>query len=134
MTGSAPYAVQALLRRATLEDRARVRVVDTVLGVPVPASLVSYRQVVESYPDAAGVEPALARLGEMYEDLRRYDLAGQAWLDLARKFPANMRDAAWRAGELFEKRVKDPQRMREAYGLVSRRSSHYRDAQKRLQP
>ena len=134
MTGSAPWAVQALLRRATLEDRARARVVDSVLGVTVPASLVSYRQVVESYPDAAGVEPALARLGEMYEDLRRYDLAGQAWLDLARKFPANTRDAAWRAGELFEKRLKDPQRMREAYSLVTMRSSHYRDAQKKLQP
>jgi len=134
MTGSAPWAVQALLRRATLEDRARARVVDSVLGVTVPASLVSYRQVVESYPDAAGVEPALARLGEMYEDLRRYDLAGQAWLDLARRFPANTRDAAWRAGELFEKRLKDPQRMREAYSLVTMRSSHYRDAQKKLQP
>jgi TolA-binding protein len=134
MTGSAPWAVQALLRRATLEDRARARVVDSVLGVTVPASLVSYRQLVESYPDAAGVEPALARLGEMYEDLRRYDLAGQAWLDLARKFPADTRDAAWRAGELFEKRVKDPQRMREAYSLVTTRSSHYRDAQKKLQP
>ena len=134
MTGSAPWAVQALLRRAALEDRARARVVDSVLGLTVPASLVSYRQVVESYPDAAGVEPALARLGEMYEDLRRYDLAGQAWLDLARKFPANTRDAAWRAGELFEKRVKDPQRMREAYSLVTTRSSHYRDAQKKLQP
>jgi TolA-binding protein len=134
MTGSAPWAVQALLRRATLEDRARLRVVDSVLGASVPASLLSYRQLVESYPDAAGVEPALAALGEMYEDLRRYDLAGQCWLDLARKFPANARDAAWRAGELFEKRVKDPQRMREAYGLVTSRSSHYRDAQKKLQP
>ena len=134
MAGSAPWAVQALLRRAALEDRARARVVDSVLGTTVPASLVSYRQLVESYPDAAGVEPALAQLGEMYEDLRRYDLAGQAWLDLARKFPANTRDAAWRAGELFEKRVKDPQRMREAYGLVTSRSSHYRDAQKKLQP
>ena len=134
MTGSAPWAVQALLRRATLEDRARARVVDSVLGLTVPASLVSYRQVVESYPDAAGVEPALARLGEIYEDLRRYDLAGQAWIDLARKFPANTRDAAWRAGELFEKRLKDPQRMREAYSLVTTGSSHYRDAQKKLQP
>ncbi len=134
MTGSAPWAVQALLRRAALEDRARARVADSVLGVTVPASLVSYRQLVESYPDAGSIEPALARLGEMYEDLRRYDLAGQAWLDLARKFPANMRDAAWRAGELFEKRVKDPQRMRDAYSLVNTRSSHYRDAQKKLQP
>jgi serine/threonine protein kinase/outer membrane protein assembly factor BamD (BamD/ComL family) len=134
MTGSAPWAVQALLRRAALEDRAKARVVDSVLGTTVPAALISYRQLVESYPDAAGVEPALAQLGEMYEDLRRYDLAGQAWLDLARKFPANTRDAAWRAGELFEKRVKDPQRMRVAYGLVTSRSSHYRDAQKKLQP
>ena len=65
MTGSAPWAVQALLRRATLEDRARARVVDSVLGLTVPSSLVSYRQVVESYPDAAGVEPALARRGSI---------------------------------------------------------------------
>ena len=76
MTGSAPWAVQALLRRATLEDRARARVVDSVLGLTVPASLVSYRQVVESYPDAAGVEPALARLGEMYEKI----YAATTWL------------------------------------------------------
>jgi serine/threonine protein kinase/outer membrane protein assembly factor BamD (BamD/ComL family) len=134
MTGSAPWAVQALMRRAALEERARLRVVDSTLGTTVPASLPSYRQVVESYPAAPAVEPSLARLAEMYEDLRRYDLAGQAWLDLARRFPGNSRDAAWRAGEVFEKRVKDPQRASESYALVPERSSHYRDAQKKLRP
>jgi hypothetical protein len=134
MTGSAPWAVQALLRRAALEERAKLRVVDATLGAPVPASLLSYRQIVEAYPNASAVEPSLARLGEIYEDLRRYDLAGQAWLDLARRFPGNTRDAAWRAGELFEKRVKDRQQAKDAYALVPSRSSHYRDAQKKLQP
>jgi TolA-binding protein len=134
MGGSTPLAVQALMRRAALEDRARLRVVDATLGTTVPASLLSYRQIVGSYPGAPSAEPSLARLAEIYEDLRRYDLAGQAWLDLARQFPGNSRDAAWQAGELFEKRVKDPQRASESYALVPERSSHYRDAQKKLRP
>jgi serine/threonine protein kinase len=134
MAGPTPLAVQALMRRAALEDRARLRVVDATLGTMVPASLLSYRQIVGSYPGAPSVEPSLARLAEIYEDLRRYDLAGQAWLDLARQFPGNSRDAAWQAGELFEKRVKDPQRASESYSLVPERSSHYRDAQKKLRP
>jgi TolA-binding protein len=132
MTGSAPWAVQALQRRAALEERARLRVVDTTLGTTVPASLLSYRQLVESYPDSPAVEPSLARGGEIYEDLPRYELAAQAWFDLARRFPDNARDAAWQAGELFEKRARDLQRAREAYGLVPARSSHYRDAQTKL--
>jgi hypothetical protein len=70
----------------------------------------------------------------MYDDLRKYDLAAQSLFDLAQRFPANSRDAAWRAGEIFEKRVKDPQRARESYALVPQGSSRYRDAQKKLKP
>ena len=42
-------------------------------------------------------------------------------------------DAAWRAGEVYEKRVKDAQKARTAYGLVPVSSSRYKDAQKELQ-
>jgi TolA-binding protein len=134
MPGAGDFAPQALVRRAALEDRSRMRVADAALGTMVPASLISFRQLVDSYPAAAGVDVALARLGEMYDDLKRYDLAGQALFELARRFPNTTTDAAWRAGELFEKRVKDLQRAREAYALVPPRSEHYRDAQKKLQP
>jgi len=134
MQPSSPWAPRALVRRAALEDRARLRVVDPMLAVAVPASLVTYRQIVESYPNTEAVESSLSRLADMYEDLRRYDLAALALLDLARKFPLDPSDAAWRAGELFEKRIKDLQRARDAYTLVPPRSPHYRDAQKKLQP
>jgi len=134
MHPSSPWAPRALVRRAALEDRARIRVVDPTLSVAVPASLVTYRQIVESYPKTEAVESSLGRLAEMYEDLRRYDLAGQALFDLARRFPNNAIDAAWRAGEMYEKRLKDPQRARDAYALVPSRSPRYRDAQKKLQP
>ena len=41
-------------------------------------------------------------------------------------------EAAWRAGEMYEKRVKDQEKARQAYMLVPDSSSHYRDAQKKL--
>ena len=48
------------------------------------------------------------------------------------RFPLNRRDAAWRAGELYEDKVKDPARARAAYALVPATSPRYRDAQKKL--
>jgi hypothetical protein len=53
-------------------------------------------------------------------------------MTLATKFPANKRDAAWRAGELYERRLKDSEKARAAYALVPAQSSRYRDAQKKL--
>jgi TolA-binding protein len=128
-----PWAPRALERRAALEERTNQRVVDPQLGASVPAALVSYRQLADSYPKAEGVEAALDKLAEMYEDLRRYDLAADTWYDLSVRFPGNTRDAAWRAGELYERRVKDLSRARASYALVPSTSSRYRDAQRRLQ-
>ncbi|HLG55672.1 MAG TPA: protein kinase [Vicinamibacterales bacterium] len=131
---SSAWAPRALARRASIEERTKARVNDTVLGTVVPASLPTHRNLVTDYPGTNEAEASFDRLAEMYDDIRRYDLAAQSLAELARRFPNNARDAAWRAGELFEKRLKDPQRARESYGLVPPRSSHYRDAQKKLQP
>jgi TolA-binding protein len=131
---SSPWAPRALARRAAIEDRLKTRLDDATLGASVPVSLPTHRWLAQEYPNASEVEESLDRLADMYEDLRRYDLAAQALFDLVQRFPGNGRDAAWRAAELFEKRVRDPQRARESYALVPPRSSHYRDAQKKLQP
>ena len=128
-----PLAGRALVRRATLEERAKLRVVDAELQTSVPAALVSYRTLVKSYPNTDGNEQALVKLAEMYDDLKRYELAAETLRDLARRFPGNTRDAAWRAGELYEKRVKDADQARQAYMMVPESSSRYRDAQKKLQ-
>jgi serine/threonine protein kinase/TolA-binding protein len=131
---SSAWAPRALARQAAMEDRLKTRVADAALGISVPVSLPTHRRLVQEYTNATEAEGSLARLAEMYDDVRRYDLAAQSLFDLAQRFPANSRDAAWRAGEIFEKRVKDPQRARDSYELVPTGSSHYRDAQKKLKP
>ena len=125
------WAPRALAMKASLEERARIRVVDPLLKTSVPAALISYRTLAERYPDAESAESSFWKLSEMYEDLRRFDLAARALEDLATRFPKNSRDAWWRAAELFEKRVKDIDKARAAYARVPEASPHYRDAQKK---
>jgi TolA-binding protein len=128
-----PWAPRALARLAALEQRAKLRVTDSELQTSVPASLVSYRTLVRRYPNAEGIDGALVELSKQYEDIRRYELAAATLEELATRFPKNTYDAAWRAGEMYEKRVKDMDRARKAYALVPEGSSHYRDAQKKQQ-
>lgn len=127
------WAPRALVRRAALEERMKVRVTDPELG-SVPASILSYRALVTDYPTAEGVQPALAKLADWYEDVNRHELAARTLEDLAMKFPQNTRDAAWRAGEIYTKRLKNADKARAVYALVPQQSEHYRDAQKRLTP
>ena len=87
----------------------------------------------DDYPAAEGQENALDKLSIMYEDLKRYDLAADALQVLAMRIPRNDKDAAWRAGEIFEKKLKNPDKGRELYALVPQTSPHYRDAARKLQ-
>jgi serine/threonine protein kinase/tetratricopeptide (TPR) repeat protein len=135
VTGSADsaWAPRALARRAELEERMKLQGVDRQLNASVPVALISYRTLVDRYPDAEAAEPSLAKLADMYEDLKRYELAAQSLETLATRFPNNRRDAAWRAAELYEKRIKDAARARAAYARVPASSPRYKDAQKRAQ-
>ena len=126
-------APQALAMRAGIEDKENLKVTDPALGRPVPAALVSYRQLVEQYPSAGVSELACWKLASYYDDLKRYDLAVQALETLGTRFPATRYDAWWEAGETYEKRLKDKDRARNAYQRVPASSRHYRDAQKKLQ-
>ena len=116
-----------------MEERMKLQAADPQLNVSVPTALISYRQLVDRYPDAEAAEPSLAKLADMYEDLKRYELAAQSLETLATRFPNNRRDAAWRAAELYDKRIKDAARARDAYARVPANSPHYKDAQKRAQ-
>ena len=110
-----------------------MRVVDPQLGTSVPLALVTYRSLVERYPSAPAAEAAFDALSKQYEDIRRYELAAASLHELATRFPANRVDAAWRAGEIYEDRVKDRDRARASYALVPSQSPKYRDAQRKLQ-
>jgi hypothetical protein len=75
---------------------------------------------------------ALDRLAELYEDAGQYPFAAQALTDLATRFSDREPEAWYRLGELFERRLKDPARAREAYEKVAPGSPRYRDAQRKL--
>jgi TolA-binding protein len=126
------WAPPALARRGVIEERQRARLVDQQLGTSVPTALVTYRTLVQGYPGAPECELALDRLAEMYDTLKRYELAAQSLDELVRRFPDSTRDAAWRAGEIYEKRLRDSERARAAFAAVPQRSSRYDDARKKL--
>ena len=128
-TNAAP---QALAQRAVIEDRENTKVTDPVLQRVVPAALVSCRQLTESYPQSAQAEAAFIRLARYYDDMKRYDLQAQALIALGSHFPKSRHDAWWEAGEVFERRVRDVARAKDAYSRVPTTSRRYRDAQKKL--
>jgi len=123
---------EALVKKAALEERAKLRTFDATLQASVPAALVSYRTAATDYPRSAYAESALDRLTDIYSDLHRYELAAQTFEELARRFPSTQPDAAWKAAKLYEDKLKDKTRARDAYAAVPASSSHYGDAQKKL--
>jgi TolA-binding protein len=125
-------AALALAQRAVIEERENAKVTDPVLQRVVPAALVSYRQLIEAYPQSAPAEAAFIRLARYYDDMKRYDLQAQALTGLGSYFPQTRHDAWWEAGEVFERRLRDVAKAKDAYSRVPTTSRRYRDAQKKL--
>jgi TolA-binding protein len=129
---SSAWAPRALMARAELETRQNLYERDEVLGGSAPAALVTYRNVTQQYQSAPAAALATWRLAEAYVSLKRFDLAAATYEALADD--DERRDqASFAAGELYEKRLKDPARAAMAYGRVRSTSSRYAEAQKRLQ-
>ena len=86
-----------------------------------------------AFPSSPGSDKAFFELAEMYEDLRRFELAAAAFEGLATRFPDNRHEAWYRAAQLYDsRRLSDPQKAIAAYEKVSESSRHYEDAQRRL--
>jgi TolA-binding protein len=129
---STPWAPRALMARAELEARHDLYARDEVVGGSAPASLVTYREVTQQYHSDPAAALAAWKLAEGYASLKRFDLAAAAYEALGED--DERRDDAWfAAGELYEKRLKDPARATIAYARVRSTSSRYTEAQKRLQ-
>jgi serine/threonine protein kinase len=126
------WAPRALMMRAALEERQKSYQRDDELGASVPRALVTYRQVVTEYARSAEAETAWWRLGQLYADTKRYDLAARAFVTLAMGFPETQFDAWFAAAELYERRLGDNPRAKAAYARVPTSSSRFADAQKRL--
>ena len=96
-----PQAAQALVAKARLEERERMREPDVALKATVPSALITYRLITERYPSSSASEGSLWKLSEMYEELRRYELSVQALTDLATRFPNTRLETAFKTGELY---------------------------------
>jgi serine/threonine protein kinase/TolA-binding protein len=122
----------AALRLKLMLEQGRGRERDSVLGIEVPRALPTLRMFTEQFPSSPHAMGEWSRLASMYADLERYELAASAYTSLATLFPANPYDAWFRAGEIYERRLKDMERARAAYGKVPETSARYRDAQRKL--
>ena len=127
-----PQAMAALQFKLRIEQEMRQKEMDPVLGVPVPMIVPTLRAVTEQFPNAPQTMLAFNRLGDIYEDLGQYERAAEAYASLGGTFPNNPHDAWFKAGEIYERRLKNPAKARAAYANVPQGSARYKDAQKKL--
>lgn len=127
-----PQSLQALQTKIRIDGDRRQRELDPVLGVQVPAVVPTLRAFTEQFPKSTLAVGIFHRLAEAYIDLNQFERAAQALTDLATNFPNNPHDAWFRAGELYERRLKNLERARQAYANVPAGSSRFRDAQRKL--
>jgi serine/threonine protein kinase/TolA-binding protein len=129
-TPQAALALQTKLRVET--ERKDFREVDPVFKVEVPSVMVTLRTFIEQFPDGPQSMVARNRLAMMMSQMNRHADAARVLEDLGTRFPDNPMDVWFRLGEIYERRLKDPVKAREAYAKVPAGSARYADAQQRL--
>jgi TolA-binding protein len=128
-----PQAAAALNTKLKIEgDRKDLREIDPVLKIEVPAAMVTLRLVIEQFPNAPQSMPARNRLAAMLSAMNRHAEAAQVLEELGAHFPGNPMEVWFRLGEIYERRLNDPAKAREAYAKVPPGSSRYGEAQRRL--
>ncbi|HUE90073.1 MAG TPA: protein kinase [Vicinamibacterales bacterium] len=127
-----PQSLAALQIKLKLEQGRGPREMDPVLGIEVPRTLPTLRTMIEQFPTSPIAMIALNRLAELYADIGEFARAAETYTHLATAFPDNPNDAWFRAGETYERRLKDLDKAREAYAKVPEGTARYRDAQRKL--
>ena len=124
------FVGRSLLARGEIEARRGIYEFDAVLGRAVPASLVTYRKLVELPRVGREREHALWRLAQGYEKVERFDLAAQTYQTLGEGYASTRYDAWASAARLYDQRLNDPDLARAAYRRVPASSPAFEDAQK----
>ncbi len=128
-----PEARQALMAKRQIEgQRRQLRATDPVLNTEVPALLVTLRTLADQFPGDPETMVALNQLAAAYEDMDRYQAAADVLERLAAQFPGNPVEVWFKLGELYDRRLKNTDKAREAYAKVPANSPRYREAQQRL--
>ncbi|MGH9219294.1 MAG: protein kinase domain-containing protein [Vicinamibacterales bacterium] len=128
-----PQAALALNLRLRIEtERKNIREIDPVLNVEVPAAMVTLRQFIEQFPNTPQSMAYRSRLVAMLTDMDRHEEAARMLEDLANRAGAGAPDLWFRLGDIYERRLKNPEKARVAYAKVPQSSSRYNEAQRRL--
>jgi len=129
-TPQANVALQTKLKIET--ERRDLREIDPILKVEVPAVMVTLRTLIEQFPSAPQAMPALNRLSTMLSSMNRHAEAAEALEELGARFPGNPMNVWFRLGEIYERRLNNPAKAKDAYAKVPQDSQSYNEAQKRL--
>lgn len=128
-----PQAAAALSTKLKIEtDRRELKEIDPVMKIEVPAVMVTLRTVIEQFPEAPQSMPARNRLAAMLGQMDRHQEAAAVLEDLGARFPGNPMEVWFRLGEIYERRLNDPVKAKEAFAKVPQDSARYADAQRRL--
>ena len=128
-----PQANAALNTKLKIEtDRKDLKEIDPVLKVEVPAVMVTLRTIIEQFPETPQSMAARNRLAAILSAMDRHAEAAQALEDLGARFPGNPMEVWFRLGEIYERRLNEPAKAKDAYAKVPQGSSRYAEAQRRL--
>jgi predicted Zn-dependent protease len=90
------------------------------------------RTLIEQFPDAPQSIAARNRLALTLTQMNRHKEAAEVLEELGARNPDAPTDLYFRLGEIYERRLNDPAKAKEAYAKVPKGSQRYNDAQKKL--
>ena len=123
----------ALQNKLRIEsDNKDLRAIDPVTKQDGPAIVATLRTMIEQFPDAAQSLAARNRLAQTLTQMNRHKEAAEVLEELGARSPEAPNDLYFRLGEIYERRLNDPAKAKEAYAKVPVGSPRYNDAQKKL--
>ena len=129
-----PQAQVALQRKLSIErDRKDLRAIDPVTKQEGPAVVATLRTIIEQFPDAPQTFMFRNQLAQTLVQMNRHQEAVDVLEELAAKGGQSVpADLWWRVGEIYERRLNDPAKAKEAYAKVPPGSPRYNDAQRKV--
>ena len=129
---STPQAQVALQNKLRIENERRdLRGVDPVTKADVPAQIVTLRTIIEQFPESPEATAARNRLATLFTQMDRHADAAQVLEDLGAR-GGNPAELWFRLGEIYERRLNNPEKAQEAYAKVPPGTPRYNDAQRKL--
>ena len=127
-----PHAQMALNARLRIEtDRKNLRELDPVLKIEVPASMVTMREIIRQFPDSQQALALRNQVALRLADMEQWAGAAAVLEDLVARGGAPA-EVYFRLGDIYDRRLKQPDKARTYYGKVTEGSPRYEEAQRRL--